>query len=125
MLLHKSTAPTSYRVEWIYHFLWNCSQSDFENFSSNRASYRNNYNEEPETEEYYDYEEDKEVGEDGYSYDNLTHLADYLETASSSERNLNPLLSLAALLLFVFLSESEAVFWCSPDSFIINAQASL
>jgi len=87
-----------------------CGSADCHHSNSNRASHRNNYNEDRQTEEYYDYEEEKEVGEDGYSYDNLTHLADYLETASSSDRNLNPVLSVAALLLFVFLSESEAMF---------------
>ena len=57
-------------------------------------------------------EEEKggEVGGEDYNYDNLTHLADYLETASGAKRKINPFVSLAALLLLVLLSETEKVF---------------
>ena len=83
-------------------------------FSSNRATHQNNYNEVRQTDDYSDYEEEEgeEVGGDPYSYDNLnmTHLADYLETASTAKRSSNPTLSLAALVLLVFLAETEAVF---------------
>ena len=78
-------------------------------YCRNRAT-QQEYYDVSESEEYDDYGEDGDGDGDSYRYDNLTHVADYLETANSANRKLNLLQSLPALLLFVFLSKTEKVF---------------
>ena len=82
-------------------------------YCSNRAN-QQQYYDVSDSEEYDDYglgdAGDGDGDGDSYRYDNLTHIADYLETANSANRKLNILQSLPALLLFVFLSKTEEVF---------------
>ena len=66
--------------------------------SSSNGPSHGHYYDGSESEEYDNYP----VEEDSFTYDNITHLADYLETANAANRKLNNFLSLPAL-LFVFL----------------------